>query len=92
MERTFEKMKEGDLSVIVRFRKNDELQDIGKIFNEALMNIRTMLRNERNNVSSSFEKIRKTAEDLRKVGRNEEAAKLDEVVFELHNNPPQIKI
>jgi len=92
MEQTFEQMKAGDLSVIVRFRKNDELQDTGKIFNEALMNLRTKLRQERENVSSSFEKVRKTAEALRKVGRNEEAAQLDAVVFELHNNPPQIKI
>ena len=92
METVFRQMKEGDLSVVVRFRKNDELQDTAEEFNQALMSIRTKLRKERETVSISLDRVKKMAEKLRQEGRTKEAGELDQIIFDLHNNPPQIKV
>ncbi len=92
MEKTFEQMKDGDLSMVFRIRKYDQLQDTALLFNEALSNIRSKLGKEREGVSLSFEKVRKAAELLRQAGREDEAAQLDQIIFDHHSNPPQIKI
>ena len=92
MEKTFEEMKDGDLSMDFRIRKHDELQDTALLFSEALSSIRSKLGKEREGVSLSFEKVGKAAELLRQAGREDEATQLDQIIFDHHNNPPQIKI
>jgi|GEM_PF-2400140 len=91
-EKIFEQMKQGDLTAIVRLRKHDELQDTAESFNYALASLRQKLRKDRETVQMGSEKLRNVAEALKKAGRKEEALEIEQVLFDIQNNPPQIKI
>lgn len=92
IEKTFEAMQGGDLSMYVRLRKNDELQDSVNLLNQALAALRNKIKKEREGVTTSIGKIHTFSTELRKAGRNAEADQLDKLIVELQSLPPQIKI
>lgn len=91
-EKVFEAMEQGDLSMIVRLRKRDELKDTAELFNRALSGLRKRLRLEREEINVVGQKVKKIAEKLREAGRNAEADELLSASNELTNKTPHVKI
>jgi len=92
MEKTFDQLRGGDLSVEIRLRKHDELQDTAQMLNFAISSLRRKTKHDRDQVSEHVRKISKFAESLKKSGKMEEAAQLEHLIFDLQNITPQIKI
>jgi len=92
LEKTFEKMGEGDLSMNVQIRKDDELQDTVQILNTTLDKLREILRVERDLMTYHLKKMDLLAEQLEKSGRPSEASALNQILHEFKNNPSRIKI
>lgn len=91
-ESIFKQMKTGDMTAVVHLRKHDELKDTAELFNHALVSLRQMIRKERAGLGVALTSIRKVVEELKAAGKEDQASKLEEILFELHNNPPEIKI
>lgn len=91
-EKTLEQMREGNLTVNVRLRKNDELKDVADLFNQTLAGLRNRLRKERDAVTSSLDKASQLVESLKSAGRNQEANELAALIQDIKNAPPQIQI
>ena len=91
-EKTLEQMREGDLSVIVRLRKHDELKDTAECFNQALTSLRGKIRHDREVITVSLDKINKLIQQSRQEGKAVETDLLEKIVSTLQNTPPQIKI
>jgi methyl-accepting chemotaxis protein len=91
-EKTFEAMREGDLSMFVRLRKRDEFKDTAEVFNQALTSLRHRVQKERDGIAASTAKLKGLSERLKQEGRPTEAAELDKLIFDLNNNPPHVKI
>jgi nitrogen fixation/metabolism regulation signal transduction histidine kinase len=90
-ERTLEEIREGNLSVQVRLRKHDEFKEVGEKFNQATASLRAKLSSEREQVVAATDKMITLADSLRKQGRAEEAAAMEQIVGDLRNTPPQIR-
>jgi len=91
-EKTLEAMKDGDLTIHVRLRKKDELQEVADLFNQALASLRVKLKNERDSVEKSMVKAAALSANLSRAGRTAEAKELDQLCNDIRNTPPQIHI
>jgi len=91
-EKTFEDMRGGNLSMIVKLRKRDEFQDTADILNYALSSLRSKIKKERETLDASLDKAKAVVEKLKIAGRAAEAEELDQIIKEIKISPPQIKI
>jgi len=91
-EKTLEEMRNGNLTMFVKLRKRDEFKETAELFNQALSSLRFKVQKERESISAAAEKIKAFAEQMRQSGRAKEAAELDQLLFDIKNNPPQLKI
>jgi methyl-accepting chemotaxis protein len=91
-EKILEEMRAGNLNLHVRLRKRDEFKETAELFNQALASLRNKVQKERDALNLAVEKMRLVADDLRKAGRANEALELDQLVSDIKNIPPQIKI
>ena len=91
-EKTLEEMRNGNLSVHIRLRKRDEFKETAELFNQTLASLRVKVQKERDGVEASVQKIKAFADKLKKSGKTQEANELEQLVFDVKNNPPQLKI
>jgi len=91
-EKTLEEMRGGNLTVHVKLRKKDELQDTADIFNQALAGLRSKVKLEREALAAAVGKARAIAVDLRAAGRAEEAVRLDNALNDIEKAPTHIRI
>ena len=91
-EKTLEEMRNGNLAINVKLRKNDELKDVADAFNQALAGLRSKVKIERDAVSASLLKVKTVAAALKKEGRTQEAAQIEAAIQEFESRPPQIRI
>ena len=91
-EKTLEQMREGNLNVNVRLRKNDELKDVADLFNQTLASLRNRVRKERDGLTISLDKAMELVESLKKAGRNQESNELEQLIKDIKSIPPQLQI
>ncbi|MFN0117042.1 MAG: HAMP domain-containing protein [Elusimicrobiota bacterium] len=91
-EKTLEAMRSGDFTVQVRLRKHDELKEVGDLFNQTLASLRVKLKKERDLVSTEVEKLVIIVDKLKQTGKLQEALEVEQILTNLKNNPPQIRI
>lgn len=91
-EKVLQEMGKGNLTMNVKLRKNDELQDTADEFNRALAGLRSKIKMERDAVAGVIGKARGIAVDLRAAGRPDEASRLDAALTELESLPPHLRI
>lgn len=91
-EKTLEAMRDGDLTAKVHLRKYDEFKEVADLFTQALSSLRVKLKMERDGLNQKIQKMEAVSEKLKNSGQTEQANALDQAIFELRNNPPQIKI
>jgi len=85
-ERTFERLRAGDLSVQVRLRKRDEFQEVARLFNESLVSVRQQIRRERDGVDAAATRLTALSASLRESGNPSAALQVDETVAALRSN------
>jgi methyl-accepting chemotaxis protein len=91
-ETIMKKIGTGDISMTVKIRKNDELQDTASIFNEALAGLRERLQHERGRLEEGLRQAEALISELRSDGQNDAANSLEKVIAELKQQPSDIKI
>lgn len=91
-EKTLQDMSSGNLMVNVTLRKKDELKEMANGFNQALANLRSKLRKEREHIDVNLIKLNKVVESLRQNGQTAEAEHLGKILEELKTGPREIKI
>lgn len=91
-EKTLEQMREGNLNIHVRLRKNDELQEVADTFNQALASLRNKVKHDRDKLYAALDSAKEVASRLRQAGRNQEAEEIERLVEDAKNAPPQIQI
>jgi methyl-accepting chemotaxis protein len=91
-EKTLEQMRDGNLNVHVRLRKNDELQEVAEVFNQTLASLRIKIKKDRDTMTVYLDRALEVAGRLRQAGRNEEAKEIENLVQEAKSVPHQIQI
>lgn len=91
-EKTLEQMREGNLNIHVRLRKNDELQEVADTFNQALASLRNKVKHDREKLYAALDNAKEVAGRLRQAGRTQEADEIERLVEDAKNAPPQIQI
>ena len=91
-EKTLETMREGDLNARVKLRPVDEFKDVADLFTQTLASLRLKVKKERDGIEEKLQKAEKLAAKLKSAGHTAEATELEQIVFEVRNAPPQIKI
>ncbi|MCG3205472.1 MAG: hypothetical protein KCHDKBKB_02193 [Elusimicrobia bacterium] len=91
-EKIFKEMKEGNLSIFVRLRKHDQMQDLADEFNQGLAGLRSKIKKEREAREGTLNKVEGISKELRSSGNIAQADKLDQAVAELKSQSNQIKI
>ncbi len=91
-EKTLEQMREGNLNIHVRLRKNDELQEVADTFNQALASLRNKVKHDREKLYTALDNAKEVAGRLRQAGRTQEAEEIEKLVEDAKNAPPQIQI
>jgi methyl-accepting chemotaxis protein len=85
-------MRDGNLNVHVRLRKNDELQEVAEVFNQTLASLRIKIKKDRDTMTVYLDRALEVAGRLRQAGRNEEAKEIENLVQEAKSVPHQIQI
>lgn len=91
-EKTLEEMRAGNLTVNVKLRKHDELQDVADGFNQALAGLRSKIKIERDTIAASLAKGQSVVAKLKQAGRADEAAELEKALREIETRSFQIRI
>ncbi len=91
-EKTLEQVRDGDVSMHIRLRKRDEFKETAELFNQALASLRNKIQKERDGIRVSMERMVSLAERLKKDGKSKEANELEQLIFDVKNIPPQLKI
>ncbi len=91
-EKTLEEIRNGNLTLFVKLRPRDEFKETAELFNQAIASLRTKVQKDRDVVTAFSDKIKVVAERLKSDGRQKEAAELEQLLVELRNTPPHIKI
>jgi len=91
-EKTLEEIRDGNLTVQVRLRDHDEFKDTADIFNQTLAGLRSKLKKDRATLDAFLEKSKELSENLKKAGHSAEAIRLDHLITEFKNTPPNVKI
>lgn len=92
IEKTLEGIRDGNLSMLVRFRKRDPFSETAEIFNQALSSLRLRLRKQYDSIELIQTKSKKLVETLRGKGCQDEAAEIEQLVSKLIETTDRIKI
>jgi methyl-accepting chemotaxis protein len=91
-EKIFEEMRGGNLNLSIKLRKHDEFQDSALLLSQALSSLRNKLSHEREEINSTFEKLKKISESLKQSGQNAEANQIEQLIIEFKKFPVTIKL
>jgi len=91
-ERTFNEIQKGDISMQVRIRQHDELQDTAASFNKALESLRTRIRKERVGWEKAQSQIEALSEKFKGEGRKRESQVLNKLSAHLKRATSHVKI
>ncbi len=91
-EKTFEEMRDGNLTTNIRLRGHDEFKETADLLNQALSSIRNKLKKEREENEVLWIKAQTLSKELRDFGQTAQADQLDKLIAQFKNQPRQIKI
>lgn len=91
-EKTLEQMRDGNLNIHVRLRKNDELQEVADTFNQALASLRNKVKQDREKIYACLDRANEVVQQLRQAGRTQEADEIEKLIQDAKTAPQQIQI
>lgn len=90
-EKTFEEMRDGNLSGQVRLRGHDEFKESADILNQALSSLRSKLKKEREANEVLWIKANSLVKEWRDLGFSQQAEQLEKLIAQSKEQPHQIK-
>jgi methyl-accepting chemotaxis protein len=90
-EKVFDEIRDGNLTVVARLRKHDEMQDVADRLNQALAGLRNKFKKDRDAAEAEWAIVEAISKELRAAGDAARADKLDKVLLDRRARPSQIR-
>lgn len=90
-EKTFDEIRDGNLTVVARLRRHDEMQDVADRLNQALAGLRNRFKKDRDAADGDWALVESLAKELRSAGDSARADRLDKILSDRRARPSQIR-
>jgi methyl-accepting chemotaxis protein len=91
-EKTLKEIKTGDLSMRVRIRPHDELQELAQDFDSAVASLREKVKAEQAALAAWGQQLEDLAHQMETKGHAEEARRLRQIISDIRQHPSPFKV
>lgn len=91
-EKTFEEMRDGNLTANIRLRGHDEFKETADLLNQAMSSIRNKMKKEREANEILWIKANTLVKEWRDLGFSQQADQLDKLIAQSKEQSHQIKL